>query len=308
VPKLDDEPPVPVGEKKKALADFTFGTYGAKKTDQPAKVRSVEKLTPPIKWHGGKHYLAKRIVDLMPAHTHYVEPFAGGLAVLLAKNPVGVSEVANDLDLRLTNFWRVLQSGADFGRFQRIVEAVPFSEGEWQDAGAMMDHSDPVQRAVAFFIRCRQSLAGRKDTFAPLSRTRTRRQMNEQASAWITAIEGLPAVHARLRRVVVLNKPALDVIRSQDGEKTLFYLDPPYPHETRTACAVYGEFEMSKDDHKALLDLLRTCKGKVMLSAYGSVFYDMALSSWNRHDFDLPNNAAGGKAKRRMTEVIYTNF
>ena len=63
-----------------------------------------------------------------------------------------------------------------------------------------------------------------------MSRNRTRRQMNEQASAWLTCVEGLPAVHARLKRVVVLNQPALEVIKREDGEKTLFYLDPPYLH------------------------------------------------------------------------------
>ena len=40
-------------------------------------------LTPPLKYHGGKTNLARRIVELMPPHLHYVEPFAGGLAVLL---------------------------------------------------------------------------------------------------------------------------------------------------------------------------------------------------------------------------------
>jgi DNA adenine methylase len=32
---------------------------------------------------------------------------------------------------------------------------------------------------------------------------------------------------------VILNQPAIEVIRQQDGEATLFYLDPPYLHETR---------------------------------------------------------------------------
>ena len=43
--------------------------------------------TPPLKWHGGKHYLASLIVGLMPQHLHYVEPFFGGGAVLLARDP-----------------------------------------------------------------------------------------------------------------------------------------------------------------------------------------------------------------------------
>jgi DNA adenine methylase len=73
------------------------------------------------------------------------------------------------------------------------------------------------------------------DGFATLSRTRTRRGMNEQASAWITAVDGLAAVHARLRRVAVLNRDALHVIRQHDGPDTLFYCDPPYLPRTRTA-------------------------------------------------------------------------
>jgi hypothetical protein len=45
-----------------------------------------------------------------------------------------------------------------------------------------------------------------------------------------------------------------------------------------------------------------------MLSGYPSSLYDKALAAWNRHTFDLPNHAAGGKAKRRMAEVVWCNF
>jgi DNA adenine methylase len=92
--------------------------------------------SPPLKWHGGKHYLARRIVGLMPRHRHYVEPYAGGPAVLLASDPVdpglwvgdtsgqrGVSEVANDRNGRLMNFWRVLRDEDTLARFRRAVEA-----------------------------------------------------------------------------------------------------------------------------------------------------------------------------------------
>src|SRR5262245_46196307 len=165
------------------------------------------KIPPALKYHGGKDKLADRIIALMPPHTHYVEPYFGGGAVLLAKNPDSVSEVANDLNGDLTTFWRVLQRPDGFERFRRQVEAVPFSEIEWQEARDRLPiMSDPVERAVAFYITARMSLAGRLDTFAPLSRTRMRRRMNEQASAWLTAVEGLPAVHRRLKRVVVLNR------------------------------------------------------------------------------------------------------
>jgi DNA adenine methylase len=38
-------------------------------------------MNQPLKWHGGKHYLAQQIVALMPPHTHYVEPYCGGEGV-----------------------------------------------------------------------------------------------------------------------------------------------------------------------------------------------------------------------------------
>lgn len=272
----------------------------------------MSKITQPLKYHGGKGYLAKDIIALMPEHIHYVEPYAGGLAVLLAKDPEGVSEVVNDLNSELTHFWRVLQCPVQFEEFRRIVEAVPFSESEWNGAVAAGDliHSYPVESAVNFFIRCRQSLAGRMKSFAPLSRNRTRRNMNEQASAWLNAVEGLLAVHARLKRVVVLNRDALDVIRQQDGSKTLFYLDPPYLHETRSTTKEYGEFEMTEAEHGELLHLLSTIKGKFLLSGYWSTLYQQfeLTFGWRRHEFDLPNNAASDKEKRRMVECVWTNY
>jgi DNA adenine methylase len=80
-----------------------------------------------LKGQGGKYYLAGRIVELLPPHLRYVEPFGGGLAVLLARDPEdprlwrgseacqrGVSELVNDLHGRLLNFWRVLRHEATF--------------------------------------------------------------------------------------------------------------------------------------------------------------------------------------------------
>lgn len=275
------------------------------------------RLDPPLKWHGGKHYLAPKIVALVPPHVHYVEPYAGGLSVLLAKNPEGVSEVVNDINCELTNFWTVLQNDGLFKYFVRMMQATPFSESEWEASGCPPEPAEDytsnggigVVRAARFFVRCRQSLAGRMDSFAPLSRTRTRSGMNEQASAWLNCVEGLPAVHARLKRVVILNRDALDVIRGQDGPQTLYYLDPPYLHETRTSTDVYT-YEMTESQHSDLLELLATVGGKFLLSGYRSELYDSVAEryDWNRHEFDLPNNSAGGGQKRRMTECVWTNF
>jgi DNA adenine methylase len=280
------------------------------------------KIVQPLKWWGGKHYLAKDFIALMPRHLHYVEPYAGGLAVLLEKDPFdkskfwgskgyeqGVSEVVNDINRELTNFWQVLQREDTFAAFQRLIEVTPFSQVEWGNAEARQHPVKDldVEAAVAFFVRCRQSRAGGFNAFATLSRNRTRRKMNEQASAWLTCVEGLPAVSARLRRVVILNQPAVEVIRQQDGQATLFYLDPPYVHDTRATPGTY-KHEMTEEDHRELLAVIKQCQGKVMLSGYPSLLYDRELAGWSRKDFVIDNKAAGGKTKRQMTEAVWMNF
>ena len=267
------------------------------------------RLTNPLKWHGGKFYLAPRIVALMPAHTHYVEAFAGGLSVLLAKDPEGVSEVVNDLDRELTNFWRVLQDADTWRDFQRIVEAIPLSRPEFDFAKRATTFGTEVDRAVNFFVLCRQSLAGRRQNFTALTRTRTRRGMNGNVSEWLGAVEGLAAVHERLKRVVVECRPAAEVIRREDTPGTLFYCDPPYLHASRATTGEYAH-EMSDADHGELLGVLAGLKGKFLLSGYRSPLYDAWAErhGFRRHDFDLPNHASGGAEKRRMTECVWANY
>ena len=265
--------------------------------------------SPPLKWHGGKSFLAKKFIALFPPHLHYVEPFFGSGAVLLEKDPEGVSEVVNDIDKRLIGFWNVLADPDLFSSFLRRVQATPFSEEAWEYAGNWLEEgwSDRLSNAHHFFVRCRQSLAGRMKSFAPLSKTRVRRGMNEQASAWLSAVDGLPAVHERLKRVVILCRDALDVLRTEDGPKTLFMCDPPYLHETRASRNVY-EHEMSRADHARLLEILKSRRGNWMLCGYRNAMYDDVLAGFKRHDFSLPNNASGGKEKRRMTECLWTSF
>jgi DNA adenine methylase len=275
-------------------------------------------LDPPLKWHGGKHYLARRIVALMPPHLHYVEPYFGGGAVLLARDPEepslwqpphqGTSELVNDINGRLINFWRVLRDPVAFEAFRRNVGAIPFARVEWEAAHAhQYGGKDAVADAAAFFVDCRQSRSGLMKGFTPITRSRTRRRMNGNVSEWLTAVDGLADVHGRLRRVCIENMPALELIRREDRPDTLFYCDPPYLHETRESKEAYA-FEMSGQDHRDLLEALRACKSKVMLSGYPSALYDEALAGWTRHAFDLPNNAAGGKAKAREIEVLWCNF
>lgn len=270
---------------------------------------TAQQLPPPIKIHGGKFYLAEWVISHMPPHTHYVEAFAGGLAVLLRKDPIGVSEVINDLDNELTNFWRVLKDENDFNTFRRRTEATPFSSTEFAEAQSRDPDGDAVDRAVKFFVRCRQSRQGLRRDFATLSRSRTRRGMNEQVSAWLTAIDGLPEIHERLRRVVIINDDALSVITREDSPHTLFYCDPPYVHETRVATDAYS-FEMTTDDHERLLETLATVEGKFLLSGYHNGLYDAYARAhgWHRVDREIDCKASSASVKPKRIESLWMNY
>lgn len=276
-------------------------------------------LTQPIKWHGGKHYLAPKIIALMPEHTRYLEAFAGGLSVLLQKPCEGVAEWVNDLNGSLTNFWRVLQNQLSFDAFARLMAATPLSEVEFADAkkgtfsGIATFDSEieltDVERAFCFFVQMRQSRQGLGRDYCTPTR-RTRRGMNEQVSAWLTAVDGLPDVHQRLRRVEVWNRPAIEAIKKLDGPDLLVYADPPYLHETRSSTGEYGDFEMKPFDHLDLLGCLAGMQGKFMLSGYHSYGYDQFAKQegWRCVEFDLPNNASSKATKERKVECVWMNY
>lgn len=273
-------------------------------------VKLPNSISRPLKWHGGKGAfrgkLSKWIISLMPKHIHYVEPFFGGGQVLFYKDPNNISEVINDINQELMNFWNVLRDINLFEKFKRQVEAVPFSQDmfEWSKT----DSYDYVVRAIKFFIKYRQSRQGLGKDFATLSKNRTRRGMNEQVSSWLSAIDGLPEIHKRLRRVLILNKNAIDVISEQDSSNTLYYCDPTYLQETRNTIDCY-EHEMTKQEHEQLLRTLAKIQGKFLLSGYDNNLYEQfrIRYDWKKYEFHIVNNASSKKIKDKKIEVIWTN-
>ena len=91
-------------------------------------MKTLAKLRPAVKWHGGKAYLARKIVSMLPVHKTYVEPFAGGLSVLLNK-PRSAREIVGDLNADLIGFYRCLQD-RDRGLLERL-RTIPYDAGSF---------------------------------------------------------------------------------------------------------------------------------------------------------------------------------
>lgn len=260
----------------------------------------AEKLRSPLKWHGGKHYLADWIISHFPPHRKYVESFGGGASVLIQKPP-SKFEVYNDLNEKVTRFFRVLRN--DLHALKRKLRLTPYSEAEFNSASACPDDADDVEKARCDYVLWCQSFGGQGKSFsASIDRSRGGRADN--VNAWKNKIESLDQVAARVADVQVLTRSAIEVIELFDGPDTLFYLDPPYVHHTRVSTNVYAH-EMTDADHVALAKVLNRCQGKIILSGYRSPLYDRLYKNWRREEREIANHSAGGDKKTRQTECLW---
>lgn len=256
-----------------------------------------------VKWHGGKGRLAHWIIERLPPSRIYGEPFGGGGSVLLNKPPAEI-EFYNDLDGRIVNLFRVLRD--ESLEFRRKIGLVPYSENEFELGGWAPPWASDVDRAVADFIRFRQSFGGQGSSWS-YGTKRARAGRAENVNAWLESIDGLPALVERIKPWQIFSRPAVEIIQLFDSADAVIYCDPPYVHSTRKATAVYGK-EMSDDQHRQLATVLNSSRAKVALSGYPSPLYADLYSHWRCESLDVGNHSAGGCKKQRMTECLWTNY
>lgn len=73
----------------------------------------VKPLKAPFPYFGGKSRVAKLVWQAFGNVRNYVEPFAGSLAVLLARPHAPGVETVNDIDCHIANFWRAIQANPE---------------------------------------------------------------------------------------------------------------------------------------------------------------------------------------------------
>jgi DNA adenine methylase len=257
---------------------------------------------PPFTYFGGKTNLAARIVPLLPPHTHYVEPFAGSLALLLAK-PRSPLETVNDLDGDLMLFWRVLRDRPD--DLERVCALTPHSRAEYQAAYAL-DVTDELERARRVWVLLSQGRGG------TLRRTGWRFFADPAGTGlpgYLAAYTGrMAGCAARLAGVSLECRPALDIITRYGAHpEVLLYCDPPYIGSTRSA---NYRLEMLGDAvHEELAEALRACAASVVLSGYPSGLYDRLYDGWHRAELAAWTGQGNGANRRdgHRVEVLWSN-
>jgi len=252
-----------------------------------------------LRYFGGKWAIAPWVLSHLPTHRIYVEPFGGAASVLLRK-PRSRIEVYNDLDEEIVGIFQTVQDPQQCQALMRRLRRTPYSRRAFEMA--FKASRDPVICAQRAIVRAYQSFHHeslfnlRKNTFA---NAKHRSGSSCKAREWATYPRSLIAISHRLQGVVIECQPAQDVIRVQDTPDTLFFVDPPYVPSARSKAGY--RFEMSQDEHVALLEQLRQVKGMVVLAGYPSILYDQTLHDWQRLE---RSHRAYGSARPR-TEVLW---
>lgn len=266
---------------------------------------AVAPVRPILRYHGGKWKLARWVIDHLPAHRVYVEPFGGAASVLMQKAR-SYSEVYNDLDGEVVNVFRVLRSSTESAELKRALKLTPFAREEFKLAYEASD--DPIEQARRTIVRAFMGFGSAAASgYNTGFRANGNRSGTTPAHDWANYAEGLPVYVARLAGVVIENRPAAEVIQQHDGPGTLHYIDPPYLPGTRNQGSPYckkGAYrhEMTDDDHDQLAALLHSLGGMVALSGYPSAMYDGLYADWKSVEREAQADGA-----RARVEVLWLN-
>lgn len=271
---------------------------------------AVEKgLRQPFGSPGGKNYMAGQLVDLIPPHRLYCEPFAGGAALFFRKEP-SEEEVLADTHPDLIATLRFLRdasqadlkrlAGRDWvgseTRFNQLLKAKP---------------TGPLERAYRFLYLSR---------FGWLTGGRFDKGQFRHSSAGkrssLASFDRLQALQERLKGVRILRQDALKTIQQVDSPETFFFIDPPY---LKRHDALWEEEQdaFGEQDWRRLVDHLKKLKGRFMLTMNQGTY--AALAPWpkgwwarrirTRHPLTPGNNPEPSKANRRqIEEVLVANF
>jgi DNA adenine methylase len=229
----------------------------------------------PLTYYGGKQQLASQIVALMPPHRIYLEPFAGGAAVLFAK-PRAERETINDLDGEVVAFWRVLRD--DPQALAAAVAQTPYSRVEWEASRASAE--DDLERARCLLIRIDQSFSRSGKSFSPPCIGDGRGRW--QPGTWENLPPKILAAAERFQGVCVEHRDACALIQRWDRADAVIYCDPPYVGDHRLEPRHGYRVDDAGELWPRLIEaLLQVQHAAVILSGYPTDHADpLILAGW----------------------------
>jgi DNA adenine methylase len=179
---------------------------------------------PLLSWPGGKSRHLKRLLPHIPAGAGYIEAFAGGCALLLAK-PQSRLEVVNDINGDLINLYRCAANHPD-ELARKLRELPPASRAQidhtrqlLRTTGCLTD----IQRAALFLHLNKTSFAGSGTSLAVVRNPAGRAFMGTES-----LIERVRTFQARFNSVVIEHLDYQRLLKVYDHQDNFIFLDPPY--------------------------------------------------------------------------------
>jgi DNA adenine methylase len=247
----------------------------------------------PLAYIGGKRRLAKTLTALLPEHTTYVEPFAGGAQVFFSKPPSAV-EVLNDLNSDVVNFFRVVQlHEEELVRYleDAIVSRSLYDLYQRQDPTTLTD----IQKAARFLYLQKNSFGGK------VTQQNYHYCVTKAPNYNLESLpESIRSARKRLARVQLECWPYERIIERYDRETTCFYIDPPY-----VGVALY-RYNFDDADFERLADRLASIKGKFLLSINDHPVARAAFARFNLREIAISYTATQSVPK--VKELIFSNY
>ena len=253
-----------------------------------------------ISRQGGKSRLAKKIIPLFPEHKFYAEVFGGAAWILLNKQE-SMIEILNDIEGNIINLFRIIRDfpGEFVNRFiYDIVSRQTFDEYKVVDLKSL----DPFDRAVKYYYVYCNSFSADMSTFL-------KRDKVTNPNRFITRLPDIIEKFSnRMTNVIIESLDFREFFNKYNGDKWLFYLDPPY----------YGvegyEQPFTEQEHHDLADILiNKFQGRFILSYNDVPEIRKLYSQFNIQLLDVIYQAANRpKVNKKLagtkSELIITNF
>ena len=196
-----------------------------------------KRVRPILRWPGRKSRLLKHLLPLVPAHVCYCEPFAGSLAMLLAKERAAV-EIVNDFNGDLIALYRNLQY--HLPALEAELSWLLASRKNFHDFIAQPGITE-LQRAVRFLLVNRTAFGGNMNSFGVAKTKGGGVGFDKQL---LGAVMG--PVRERLNGVVIENISYERCFGNYDSKQSFFFLDPPYLGTAQKAYASWSEEDLKK--------------------------------------------------------------
>jgi hypothetical protein len=221
------------------------------------------------------------IINLMPPHDVYIEPFLGGGAVMRLKRPAR------------------LNIGVDLVGSARLAMPDPLAAGGEESSfhlpGGIARNGGP--RATLKTAMSAET-GGNGDSRSTIAENGERRRGSARLAMRYPLVAGGDVGPS----FEFVHGDGIAFLKSyRYTGRELVYCDPPYLHSTRSSHFRY-EFEMSDVDHRRLLRVVMALPCRVMISGYRSAMYMRTLGGWNLETFQAMTR--GGMA----TEYLWFNF